>query len=137
MNKRDFYNASRTAARVRRLLLKRLGVDGAHSGLCGVAALPLCAELRLKGFERCFIVYGYIRLDKPKINRPHYWVEIDGFVIDITADQFNAAITGQKFPGVVLAPYQLLPRYKPDRKDAIPLTGTPEGFLQEWLQTLT
>jgi hypothetical protein len=136
MNKRDFYNLSRTAARVRRLLLKRLGVTEAHSGLCGLAALPLCAELRQKGYVKAIIVYGTVRLDKPKITRSHYWVEIDGFVIDITGDQFNGALAGQKLPGVVLAPYQLLPRYKPDRKDAIPLTGNPQGILQEWLKTL-
>jgi hypothetical protein len=136
MNRRDFYNISRTAARVRRLLLKKLGVDKAHSGLCGLAALPLCAELRNKGHTNCIVVFGHVKLDRPRAQRPHYWVEISGYAVDITGDQFNNFLIGQKLPDVILAPYQLLPRYRPDRKDAIPLAGSPENFLNEWLETL-
>lgn len=135
MTRSDFYNISRTAGKVRRLLLKTLGVEQAHAGLCGIAALPLCAEIRKSGYE-AIVVFGHVKVDRPKSHRSHYWVETNGFVVDITGDQFNHFISGQKLPGVIMAPYNLLPRYKADRKDAIPLTGIPEGLLEEWLGTL-
>lgn len=135
MRKRDFYRLAQIARRVRRLLLKKLGVEKSHSGLCGTAAIPLCAELQDKGFK-AIIVNGRIKVDVKPGCKAHYWVEVAGFVVDITGDQFNNVIQGQQLPEVIIAPYSLLPRYSPDRKDGIKLSGDLHNFLKEWLQTI-
>jgi hypothetical protein len=135
MKKKDFYRLEQTARRVRRLLLKKLGVQKLYSGLCGTAAIPLCAELRNKGFN-AIIVNGNMKIDTSPGQKSHYWVEVEGCIIDITGDQFNDLIVGQKLPEVLIAPYALLPRYIVSRKDGIKLDGDLNNFLTEWLQTI-
>jgi hypothetical protein len=135
MTKRDFYNVSRIARRVRRLLLKKLGVASTHSTLVGAAAIPLCAELRNKGYN-AIIIYGRVKTDYRPLLRSHYWVELGGFVVDIIGDQFNHFMRGQVFPDVVLAPYNLLPRYSPQKKDCIKFEGNLNSFLHEWIETI-
>jgi len=46
----------------------------------------------------------------------HYWVEVDGIIVDITADQFNDELNGN-MPSVVIGNYDDLVRYIPVHKD--------------------
>lgn len=145
-SKKDLYRISQIGKKVRRLLFKRLGVSepprgDVRSGLCGLAAMPLCAELRNGGYGDAIIVSGHVRVDLAEpdcrsTTRSKYWVEIDGLVIDIMADQFNYLLRGQKFPAILLAPYDVLPRYKARSKDAIKIGRDTQNFLGQWLDSI-
>jgi hypothetical protein len=41
----------------------------------------------------------------------HYWVELDGVIYDISADQFNYRLDDQGFPPVVIAAAADLPHH--------------------------
>lgn len=45
----------------------------------------------------------------------HYWVEVDGLIIDMSADQFNGELD-EPMPSIVISSYIEEPRY---RKDSI------------------
>ena len=44
----------------------------------------------------------------------HYWLVVDGLVVDITADQFNDRLEMDAFVPVIVAPIDELPRHMPD-----------------------
>jgi hypothetical protein len=46
----------------------------------------------------------------------HYWVEVNGMIIDITASQFNDEIEDEQMPDIVMGSYSEFPRYKVLRK---------------------
>lgn len=64
-------------------------------GACGDAALLLAEYLKSKGFNRMYYVSGL------KGNQSHAWLEHDGIIIDITADQFEGIID----PAIVTRDY--------------------------------
>jgi len=59
------------------------------------------------------IVIGEIRLGK-RIVAPHTWVLHEGFVVDISADQFNH-LTETKFPEVLTLPVSKAKAHKAER----------------------
>lgn len=59
------------------------------------------------------IATGGLRLSK-SVLAPHAWVVYQGFVVDISADQFNH-ISGIKFPEVLTLPASKAKSHKPER----------------------
>lgn len=49
---------------------------------CDVASLLLAYHLRDHGFQNIERVFGYLG------NESHVWLEVDGWIVDVTADQF-------------------------------------------------
>jgi len=89
---------------------------------CYQAARYLCSELANAGYSPRLIA-GSVRCDLADPDAPahiavalenmpaHYWVEVDGLVVDITADQFNRRLHDELFHSVVIASPQQLPRH--------------------------
>lgn len=57
-------------------------------------------------------------MEDAKYNPVHYWVEINGMIIDITATQFNNELDSPMHP-IVIGSYSSQPRYKIINKDWI------------------
>ena len=58
----------------------------------------------------------FVDKDRSVLNLPlHYWVEVDGFIVDITVSQFNDEVE-EELPGIIIGSYNDFPRYKPLRK---------------------
>jgi|2_EtaG_2_1085320.scaffolds.fasta_scaffold01103_13 hypothetical protein len=47
----------------------------------------------------------------------HYWVEVDGTIVDLTATQFNDELNGEEMPAIVIGSYNDFPRYHPLHKN--------------------
>jgi hypothetical protein len=58
-------------------------------GACGDASLLLSEFLRRHGFQDIDYVSGWARKDSLP-QGAHAWLELDGMIVDITADQFPA-----------------------------------------------
>jgi hypothetical protein len=130
---RNFANVQEHCEAVRTRLNERLGLNGS-TRQCGLAALPLLAYLVQKNIRDAFIVYGKVNVDRGD-PVSHYWVEWNGFILDIMADQFNPLLRGQQFPAVLIAPYNLCERYRPIKKEAIKLDESPSlQSLRDWLK---
>jgi hypothetical protein len=56
------------------------------TGCCDRAAMLLMRHLHDEGFANARCVFARLRRDR---TRQHVWVEVDGTLIDITADQFK------------------------------------------------
>jgi hypothetical protein len=81
------------------------GAPRSPVGQCFVSSLFVYTELR------CFnpvIVRGSVE----EIDEDHFWLEIDGKILDFTADQFGV----REFPQIVFDSYENYPRYKPDQR---------------------
>ncbi len=52
------------------------------------------------------------KLEEEKYKALHYWVEINGLIVDITASQFNDELTYDVMPPIVIDTYANLERYK-------------------------
>src|SRR4051812_17779261 len=90
------------AMKTRRLIKVARGERGPYwsVGLCKLAASHLFIALTEAGYEPV-LVEGTVRCDRPDPEAPtfiraagllapaHYWVEVDGLLVDVTADQFN------------------------------------------------
>ena len=48
----------------------------------------------------------------------HYWIEVGGLVVDVSADQFNQEIS-HPLPEVVMGTYKSLARYSPLHKTPV------------------
>ena len=55
-------------------------------------------------------------MEEAKYNPLHYWVECNGTVIDITADQFNDELTGDVMQPITIGTYTELERYVPQKR---------------------
>lgn len=103
------------------------GEEQCLRALCHEASLALCSVLIGNGFP-AVVVEGTFRTDLPDFffdaydedpydpesssrNPLHYWVEVEGIVVDITADQFNTELDGEEIPAVVVGFRSDLPRY--------------------------
>jgi hypothetical protein len=58
-------------------------------GACGDASLLLSEFLRRRGFNEIDYVLGWARRG-PLPHGSHAWLELEGTIVDITADQFRA-----------------------------------------------
>jgi len=55
--------------------------------------------------------------DTARHNPLHYWVEVDGTIVDITADQFSDEVIYDEIPPITIGSYEDYPRYIPIHKD--------------------
>ena len=108
---------------------------GAGEGLkehCNRVSTELAKFLNRKGYPSAVVIFGAYTVDNPdpeacqhmdeamyfskedmeegKKHPEHYWVEVEGNVVDITADQFNKELN-QPAPPITIGTYASLPRY--------------------------
>ena len=96
-------------------------------GLCYYTSEQLKKELGLEGFkskliagifevdevDQEFVDFMGGELDEELYKQSHYWLELKGFIIDITADQFNMYLNKNKaMSQIVIGTYRNLPNYK-------------------------
>lgn len=119
----DFNKVYEIAKMVRDEILCEGDTDSTH-GLCAYCSKELRTALAFH-FIEAKIVKGTFAIDSPdpeyypeemegceEIYFPtHYWVEVDGYIVDITADQFNDEIDDEPMPEVVIGKYEALERY--------------------------
>lgn len=117
------------------LVRKRKGSKNPTANQCYEASLKIYERLQGEGFDPKLIV-GKVIVDEPNMDkvwaeytddqlqdlergafcnimcRPlHYWIEVDGLIIDATGDQFNDELTTDQVSEVVIDPYEAQPRY--------------------------
>lgn len=119
----------RIARSVRNELLRK---EGDLCAQCLEVSKALSERLAQKGY-RAKVIRGTFAIDNPNwefydewdpsdfkspeamefaIYHPlHYWVEAEGFLLDITADQFSDEVD-ERLPAVVVGRYRDLPRYR-------------------------
>lgn len=96
-------------------------------GFCKYCSNKIRLLLRLKGY-RTKLIKGRFMVESPDLVSidpiywgsedtyypPHYWVEIDNLIIDVTADQFNVELDVENhMDEIVIGTYEELPRYMP------------------------
>lgn len=114
MDKTTYDKILKIAREVRSSLLDS---DESSTGMCGFCSRELVKVLVQSGFN-AIVQGGTIDLDDPMTDDEgvdvydplHYWVEIDGYVIDLTADQFNDFVD-EKFHNIVFDAFEELGRY--------------------------
>jgi len=126
------------ASRVRKTLVEKhcpVGEEQCLRALCLDASVYLARQMVNNGFN-AKVVIGTFYLDDPDVlyddnehfmgeeevdyesgeeashNPIHYWVEVDGIIVDITADQFNDEVEGYEIPEVVFEGYSENGRYR-------------------------
>jgi hypothetical protein len=110
-----------------------------HWGDLRAVCLDVSRYLRnqlIKNGYKAIVVQGTFAVDEPNMeycedldqdneddakaiyNPLHYWVEVNGKILDLTADQFNDEIENEldKMPEIVFGEYAKNKRYKPLRK---------------------
>lgn len=105
----------RTEPRMRSICLEEF-----PHGACGDASLLLGEFLNEQGIAECEIVSGRL----PGTQQTHAWLEVDGFIIDITADQFG------KLPVIVTRDHTWHRRFRLVSRDAVRLDAD-EGVLYD------
>ena len=113
--------------------------DNCLQGICLDVAKELAKELQKNGYK-AQVVQGTFTIDEPDsgyyedwesigfgseeefedaiANPMHYWVEVDGIIVDLTAIQFNDELSNELeyMSEIVIGPYMQFPRYKVLRK---------------------
>lgn len=97
--------------------------------MCLSISKSLRDELIKNGYGKAMVVAGEFYVDSPDESlwednlsnieegeEPnhmvlHYWVELNGKIIDITASQFNDELDNEKMPKIVIGTYDELSRY--------------------------
>jgi len=100
--------------------------------------LPISRELKqelVKYGYNAIIVQGTFNIDEPNpeyyedideeddnyeqilYNPLHYWVEVNGIIIDITAKQFEDEVMSDDIQPITIGTYDELPRYNPIRRN--------------------
>lgn len=111
------------AKEIREQTQLEMGTD-CMSGLCKYCSKQIQKILTLEGI-RTKLINGSFRIDKPEIIfksssyvsgelffPSHYWLEFKGFIIDITADQFNNELNKNYMNEIIIGRYSDFPRYK-------------------------
>ncbi|HWI50618.1 MAG TPA: hypothetical protein VNT01_00575 [Symbiobacteriaceae bacterium] len=111
-----------TAERVREALERLRGEEAFPKWHCQEASVALALALKRRGYQ-AIVLEGSFQLDRPlglEASEPnevvdeaaHWWVDVDGLWVDITADQFAEYVTDQ-LPGVYLLPAGAAGKYAP------------------------
>ncbi|MFA5313825.1 MAG: hypothetical protein WC375_11020 [Methanomassiliicoccales archaeon] len=117
------------ATKLRERLILEYGEDSLQS-LCLDCSRKLRDELIKAGYK-AIVVQGAFEIDEPYLDEDafdkgeheelydpmHYWVEVDGNIVDISADQFNSNLDGEEMPPVVMGSYSEESRYTPLRRN--------------------
>ncbi len=87
---------------------------------CKHASMLFCYHLSQKGYIKpIYLVFGVSKKRGSKVG--HWWVEIDGILVDITADQFNLVeesalsykiVTNRPYLPVYCVPFTIAPHHK-------------------------
>lgn len=90
------------------------------SGVCGEASKKILYELKKIGYESELISGDFLinedlwKLKPTGVPKPvltnHVWVETNGYLIDVTHDQYSEAIE-EKLPDIVFDKIENCPRY--------------------------
>ena len=112
------------AERVRKELIE---IYDSPKAVCLEASRMLKKELEQYG---AIIIQGRFKIDEPDmenydldyeediISDPlHYWVEIEGEILDITADQFQDEVPYDELEEITYGTYEELTRYIKDKED--------------------
>ena len=112
------------AERVRKELIE---IYDSPKAVCLEASRMLKKELKQYG---AIIIQGRLKIDEPDmenydldyeediISDPlHYWVEIEGEILDITADQFQDEVSYDELEKITYGTYEELTRYIKDNED--------------------
>ena len=113
-------SASKDVEKIARAVLRKQGFCNLE---CVAHSIALRDALRANGFPQAERVYGHVMVDgnwrdkwgsgpvdwasedeTVEQDMDHNWVEVDGLVVDIGAEQFNPLLKGAKFPPVYIAP---------------------------------
>jgi hypothetical protein len=103
------------------------------TAMCLECSRKLALALKQEGYKNVYLVIGKFIIDKPDYSKYetwnsedfnsdeemesemytplHYWVEVDGNIVDITANQFNSELEGEHYPPIVYGTYEQYPRY--------------------------
>lgn len=90
---------------------------GRLRGSCDNAALGLWQRLHRRGLPAA-VARGTFTVGGQ--DRHHVWVDVEGTVVDPTAEQYNGAEPGVRFPRLVVGTYAELPRYRVHTLDREP-----------------
>jgi len=109
------------------LIYERVNRALIEFNLCFGEGYALCHPISILVF-RCLkhmglkpkLIKGYFQTDLPSEHDDendfngealHYWVELDGHIIDLTACQFNDEIEGERMPEIIFCNKKSYPRY--------------------------
>lgn len=117
------------------ILRKRKNKKNPTANQCYEASLKVYEDLQTAGLDP-ILVAGKVIVDEPEMEkiwaeysdaqlnemdedsfcnimcRPlHYWVEVNGLIIDVTGDQFNNELETDQIGEIVIDPYEAQPRY--------------------------
>jgi hypothetical protein len=103
------------------------------TAICLECSRKLALALKQEGYKNVYLVIGKFAIDNPDYSKYedwnsedfnsdeemesemytplHYWVEVDGNIVDITANQFNSELEGEHYPPIVYGTYEQYPRY--------------------------
>lgn len=87
--------------------LERAGYGG---GRCADASCQLAKRLNAVGIKASE-VSGRFKMPESRTDSPHHWVEVDGYVVDPTVDQFQIGFD-DKLPKVLISSYEDFPHYR-------------------------
>ena len=92
----------------------------------------LAEKLQNEGYEKVYVVQGTFYVDDPDMSQwddstdeemtyhpLHYWVEVDGLLLDITGKQFQDEVEGEELEDIVYGTYDEYSRYVPMGKKKI------------------
>lgn len=97
----------RAAAQDVRSELEHAGYGG---GRCADASCHLAKRLNAAGIE-ARVIAGRFKMPESRTDSPHHWVEVDGYVVDPTVDQFQIGFDEQ-LPKILITPYEDFPYYR-------------------------
>lgn len=97
------------AKEVRASLLRK---ETSTDGCCYDASRSIAQKLLSLGYKPK-LVKGFVKLDGAGIFGKgfHFWIELEGTIIDVTGDQFNTELLEDRIPEIVVAPTCKLKRY--------------------------
>jgi hypothetical protein len=95
------------AARAVRSDLEHAGYGG---GRCADASCQLAKRLNAAGIE-ARVIAGRFKMPESRTDSPHHWVEVDGYVVDPTVDQFQIGFDEQ-LPKILITAYEDFPHYR-------------------------
>jgi hypothetical protein len=121
-----FETVREVAKLVRDFIIKEYGDSG---GMCIDATRYLTKLLALRKVEfKAYEGRVYFEDNAEMASGYHVWLEVDGIIVDVTADQFNTAYVEKPFPAILIGSHEEYPQFK----ERTEITFTGESM--EWLQ---
>ena len=111
-------NVLKIAKDVRKEVVKEYGSDDLNA-YCMEASEKLALRLNAAGFKTAKAIRGWYEVDEgiieddsdeERFDPTHYWVEVDGKILDITGSQFQEFVSDE-LPDIAHGSYKQLGRY--------------------------